>query len=82
MKALDWSVVASNPLLHLIWNRIYGYQKKQKYPEFLLMCDGNTNIFRQAAIFPLANGRLKSRMPLSTLMHYLSHDIDEISSED
>ena len=46
------------------------------------MCDGNTNIFRQAAIFPLANGRLKSRMPLSTLMHYLSHDIDEISSED
>ena len=39
----------------------------------------NTHIFHQAEISPLKNGKLKSRMPLSTRMHCLSHDIDDIS---
>ena len=39
----------------------------------------NTHIFHQVAISPLTNGRLKSRMPLSTRIHRLSHDINDIS---
>ena len=42
----------------------------------------NTHIFHHAAKFPLKNGQLKSRMPLSTRMHCLSHDIADISPED
>lgn len=42
----------------------------------------NTYTFHQVAISPLANARLKSRMPPSTCIHHLSHDIDDISPED
>ena len=38
----------------------------------------NTHIFHQAAISPLKNGRIKSRMPLSTRMHHLSNNIDDM----
>ena len=42
----------------------------------------NTHIFHQTAISPFTNARLKSRMPLSTCVHRLNHDIDGISPED
>ena len=41
----------------------------------------NTQIFPQAAISPLTNGKLKSRMLLSTCIHRLSHGIDDISPD-
>ena len=41
----------------------------------------NTHIFHQAAISPLTNGRLKSKMPLSTNLHGLTHDVDDISPD-
>ena len=42
----------------------------------------NTHIFHQAAISPLTNGSINSsRIPLSTQMHRLSYDIDNISPD-
>ena len=41
----------------------------------------NTQIFPQAAISPLTNGKLKSRMLLSTCIRRLSHSTDHISPD-
>ena len=40
------------------------------------------SIYHQAAIFPLTNGRIKSRMPLLTRIHCLSNENDDISPKD
>ena len=42
----------------------------------------NTHIFHEVSIFPLTNTRLKRKIPLSTRMHRLNHDIDKISPEE
>ena len=42
----------------------------------------STQIFHLAAISPLTNLMPKSRIPLSTCLHRLSHDNDDISPED
>ena len=45
-------------------------------------CGADFTTLHQAEISPLKNGKLKSRMPLTTRMHCLSHDVDNISPED
>ena len=53
----------------------------RRYKNILILHIGameNSQIFHQAVISPFANGKIKSRMSLSTRTHRLSHDIDDI----
>ena len=42
----------------------------------------DSHLFHQAALSPIVDPRLKSRMPLSTRMHILSNQIDQTTSSD
>ena len=82
MSASDRSVVALNPLLEKCcqpYMKLNPWISEEIYdPSLYVYGMESTHIFHQAAISPLTNVSLKSRIPLSTNMHHSSHCIDDL----